>query len=248
MTFRGRSAVLQGFGEMFRLIPGGSTTDNVVFSGDRAYAEWSYKTPPDQGEGEAVRGVDIMEFRDGRVCRKEAFRKTLAAKSFEPAIAPGPSASLPSPYVARRFAGLGVWSIGEFRIKAYGITREIERSGPVIAADVAHAAKNYASAIERSAHLEGGHFNLGFVILHEGQAGTWLLMGWWAQGNSCCQLLAKSEHASLRKFERVSRPLAACVWEALPFAHERDAWVRHMMREVPNPDGYLADWMPEGLH
>jgi hypothetical protein len=39
-----------------------------------------------------------------------------------------------------------------------------------------------------------------------------------------------------------------CVWELPPIAHERDAWVRHMLLpEKPDLDAYLADFMPDGL-
>jgi hypothetical protein len=44
------------------------------------------------------------------------------------------------------------------------------------------------------------------------------------------------------------RPWIGCVWELPPIAHERDAWVRHMLLPVqPDLDAYLADCMPDGL-
>ncbi len=44
------------------------------------------------------------------------------------------------------------------------------------------------------------------------------------------------------------RPWIGCVWELPPIAHERDAWVRHMLLpDQPDLAAYLADFMPDGL-
>jgi hypothetical protein len=49
-------------------------------------------------------------------------------------------------------------------------------------------------------------------------------------------------------FVVLDRPWIGCVWELPPIAHERDAWVRHMLLpDKPDLEGYLADSMPDGL-
>lgn len=46
----------------------------------------------------------------------------------------------------------------------------------------------------------------------------------------------------------VDRPWIGCVWELPPIAHERDAWVRHMLLPgKPDLEAYLADSMPDGM-
>ena len=46
----------------------------------------------------------------------------------------------------------------------------------------------------------------------------------------------------------LDRPWIGCVWELPPIAHERDAWVRHMLLpDKPDLEAYLADSMPDGL-
>jgi hypothetical protein len=43
------------------------------------------------------------------------------------------------------------------------------------------------------------------------------------------------------------RPWIGCVWELAPIAHERRAWVRHMLvPDEPDLDAYLADYLPDG--
>jgi hypothetical protein len=45
----------------------------------------------------------------------------------------------------------------------------------------------------------------------------------------------------------LDRPWIGCVWELPPIHHERNAWVRHILRpDLPNLAGYLADSMPPG--
>lgn len=45
-----------------------------------------------------------------------------------------------------------------------------------------------------------------------------------------------------------SLPPLACVWELVVTAHERDAWVRHMLTARPDAPTYLADALPQGRY
>jgi hypothetical protein len=161
---------------------------------------------------------------------------------------PGRSPGPPEPYRPRRFECLGVWRIGSFELKAYAITWRVESVASILPIHIVEAARRYAALIESEANTEGGHFDLGFVVLHEGRDRVYLLMDWWAHENVLCQALSKAEFDSPASFERVRRPLVACVWEQLVIAHERDAWVRHMLQERPDRAAYLADRMPSGLY
>jgi ketosteroid isomerase-like protein len=50
---------------------------SVRVFGNVGIAEWSYIHRRDDGSDYGVRGCDIMEFRDGKISRKDAFRKTV---------------------------------------------------------------------------------------------------------------------------------------------------------------------------
>jgi hypothetical protein len=51
----------------------------------------------------------------------------------------------------------------------------------------------------------------------------------------------------MTNFVVLDRNWVGCVWELAPIAHERNAWVRHMLvPEEPNLDAYLADYLPDG--
>jgi len=139
-------------------------------------------------------------------------------------------------YRPRAVRTLDGWRVGGLRLKLYHI-------GAVPPADGLLAdARAETARIEAEAAREGGAAGLGFAVIHEGEAGVWLLMDWWAHGDILCQRLSFSDGGGFAPVE--PRPLVACVWELPILCHERDAWVRHMMSDPASPQGYLDDLRP----
>lgn len=142
----------------------------------------------------------------------------------------------PPRYAPRPCRSLGTWRVGEMALKAYHIGAS-DPTGPR-----RDAATEEARRITRAADDEGASSGLGFLILHEGEMGAWLLLDWWAHGDILCQRLSLDAGTGFAPVD--DRPLAACVWELPIIAHERDAWVRHMMDGTPDAQAYLADFRP----
>ncbi len=139
----------------------------------------------------------------------------------------------PPVYAPRALRHLPMWRIGPIRVKPCHI-------GPAPMDEPCLAgARAAAGRMAAEAEGEGGSHDLGFAVVHDGEAGTWLLMDWWAHGDILCQRLSHDAGAGFVPVDH--RPLTACVWELAVLAHERDAWVRHMMRGKPSAEGYLAD-------
>lgn len=46
-----------------------------VVAGDRGFSEWTFRATDPDGRVVEVRGVDLFTFRDGRIARKDTFRK-----------------------------------------------------------------------------------------------------------------------------------------------------------------------------
>ena len=150
----------------------------------------------------------------------------------------------PAPYRARMMAPLGRLDAPGHALKLTAI-HLADRDPPgegVLAAAREHAGDVLPAAAER----EGGSEGLGFVILHEGLQGTWLLLHWWAHGDILCGRLLRAEPGGAVFAPQDDRPLLACVWELVVIDHERRAWVRAMMREAPDSGAYLADVLPPG--
>jgi len=72
----GREALRKAFSLVFENFPDASWNDAVhVVAGDRGFSEWTFRGTDLKGNKVEVRGVDVFTFRDGRIARKDTFRK-----------------------------------------------------------------------------------------------------------------------------------------------------------------------------
>lgn len=151
------------------------------------------------------------------------------------------------PYKSRTFAPLDLWRIGQFKIKPYWISADVTAIQPDPAlTDAARA--SVASTFDTVEDL-GHHHSLGFAVVHHGEAGVWLLFYWWAFDSVFCTLRWHAEGQPPWRFNPVEeRRINACVWEGIAVEHERQAWVRTMLRADPDPEAYLADLLAAGRH
>jgi ketosteroid isomerase-like protein len=76
-TFRGRDELAAGFRIMFDHDAGADIEQGepVVF-GDMAVSTWTYHFVRADGSRRCERGIDLWRFRDGKICLKDAYRKT----------------------------------------------------------------------------------------------------------------------------------------------------------------------------
>ncbi|EHK64266.1 hypothetical protein [Achromobacter arsenitoxydans] len=154
----------------------------------------------------------------------------------------------PEPYSPRRIAHIATWRDGAQATKVYGIHRDPDHAGPILC-DTAMASARAAVQAVLAEHAGGERSHgLGFCIAHVGEEAVWLLVDWWMSGGIVCQRMLSAPLAQPDHFSPVSAPALACVWELTVIAHERDAWVRHMLADEPNARGYLEDVLPAGLY
>ena len=72
----GRESLSKAFSAVFQNFPDASWNDAVhVVAGDRGFSEWTFRGTDLKGNKVEVRGVDVFTFRDGRIARKDTFRK-----------------------------------------------------------------------------------------------------------------------------------------------------------------------------
>lgn len=154
----------------------------------------------------------------------------------------------PEPYAPRRIAPLEIWRGAGHAIKVYGIHRDID-AGSVVLADKVLASVRAAmvEVLTEPAGDQRSH-GLGFCIVHVGEEAVWLLVDWWISGGIVCQCMLSAPLERPEVFTPVHAPALACVWELVITAHERDAWVRHMLTAEPNPGAYLDDILPAGCY
>ena len=72
----GHAALRKVFAATFEAFPDSSWNDaRHVVAGDRGFSEWTYRGTDRSGNKIEVRGVDVFTFRDGRIAKKDTFRK-----------------------------------------------------------------------------------------------------------------------------------------------------------------------------
>jgi ketosteroid isomerase-like protein len=78
-TYRGQDEVRRGFAAVLAYDHGRERHDGAAFiSGNVGVAEWSFREKAPDGTGRLIRGCDIFEFADGKIRKKDAFRKVFA--------------------------------------------------------------------------------------------------------------------------------------------------------------------------
>ena len=137
----------------------------------------------------------------------------------------------------------GVVTVSGWQVKQYRVT---VRDEPVAAAVLA-AAEQFMVKLLPAAESADGTPRVAFSVLHKGMDAIWLNLYAWVQEAIVHCRAASAPLAAPTSFAELSEPLIGCVWELPVLAHERSAWVRHVMRPLrPELDGYLDDWLPEG--
>ncbi len=144
-------------------------------------------------------------------------------------------------YKPRLIAFQGHRAVGRWRVKATIITL---RGTAAHFVDEIDAAWDQAAPVLNAIAADGTDAGVASLIVHIGRAGVWLLLDWWSQGD-----LMRHRHffASLddpARFTDVGpRHIGPCVWELAVQAHERQAWLVHVLANPAGPDldAYLAD-------
>ncbi|WP_315702970.1 MULTISPECIES: hypothetical protein [unclassified Bradyrhizobium] len=110
-------------------------------------------------------------------------------------------------------------------------------------ADINEAAWDTSASVLRELPETDVDTNIGFLIIHVGQAGVWLLIDRWED----CDILRhhhfRAPLADPTRFTDVSAEhYGPCVWELAVQAFERQAWLDHVLANPAGPDieGYLS--------
>lgn len=141
-----------------------------------------------------------------------------------------------------RFLGVAVTGAG-WRIKHYSITAA-GMGGTVPAAAAQAAWRTAEAALPLPPDTGGDRHGIAVLTMHMGLEGFWVLVDWWAHGDI---LMHRHFRAPVNEPETLCDVAAGgfgpCVWELAVQAHERDAWLRHVLANPAGPDlrAYLAD-------
>jgi steroid delta-isomerase-like uncharacterized protein len=73
----GKAELREAFPKVWETFPNARwEEDTHVVCGDRGFSQWTFRGTDRAGKSVEVRGVDVFTFRDGRISRKDTFRKS----------------------------------------------------------------------------------------------------------------------------------------------------------------------------
>lgn len=143
-----------------------------------------------------------------------------------------------SPHRPRPIRFLELATIGDWRIKVYGISQD--RPIPE------RACMERAPAIARSVLPEPAvtedRYGVGFVVVHQARLFNQILVDWWERENELRHHVFKAEPPKPHDFKNITATGEAfCLWELRVLGFEREAWMQTMLKTSPGPslDAYL---------
>lgn len=144
-------------------------------------------------------------------------------------------------YAPRPIRFLGLFNVGEWRIKAYSISVKSERVDPGTAE---HVLALLPAWLANSNLYNLPTYRVATLVVHEGREGCFAIISWWIDENMLQTSVHLATDPEQRDFELFSdRGVFTCVWELSVLWFERNAWVEHVLKDPDDPqamDRYLA--------
>src|SRR5262245_11962822 len=80
-------------------------------------------------------------------------------------------------------------------------------------------------------------YGVGFIGIHDGRGGNFVFIDWWEQENELHHhvFFSPSDQPVQLRAAADADPIA-CAWDLSVVAHEREAWVRHVLANRSDPD------------
>lgn len=138
-------------------------------------------------------------------------------------------------YQPRPIHFLELWKPDDWQLKVYGISARGEHPSPALVA----AAKELALKELPRPAVTDNRYGVGFLIVHEGADGSWVLVDWWVRENMLKNLVfnAPAGRTAAEDFRSVTPTgLCACVWELHVMHFERTAWITSVLDREGGPD------------
>lgn len=141
-----------------------------------------------------------------------------------------------TPFRERRAAFLELWEHRSWRMKLYGISITGDPPRPALICNARQIAA-------RTLGQGPSGYGLGWIIVHEGQAGDYVLVDWWTDQDLVQHRLHGAPRGAPSLQYGWPQGAGFCVWELAVCWFERQAWVRHVLARAADPhfEGYLRD-------
>lgn len=145
-------------------------------------------------------------------------------------------------YQSRKIAYVQNVTTGNNNIKVYTITNQENYNSPETLESCIKALPNWTIDIENSDLPTHQH---AFLIVHEAREGVLILLNWWTGGEMLETKIYFADYKTPAQLEPsiFDNKALVCIWELEIFAHERKAWIEHVLKKAHNPDftAYMND-------
>jgi hypothetical protein len=134
-------------------------------------------------------------------------------------------------YEARAFRFIELLTIGDWRMKLYGIAwrRELPR------AQLLEAAKRIAA--EELHNAAPNNYKVGFIGAHDGRNACFVFIDYWGNENELFHRVFLSRSGDPDALAPAkSADSSVCVWDLRLQSFEREAWINHVLRKANAPD------------
>lgn len=148
------------------------------------------------------------------------------------------------PYEPRSFRFIELMSIGDWRIKLYGIAWEGELPRP----ELLEAAKRIAA--ETLAKETANNYKVGFVGAHDGRNACFVFVDFWGNENELFHRVFLSRSNDPRALiPAQDSDSSVCVWDLRLQSFECEAWIKHILGKAnaPDFDAYLGERLNEDV-
>ncbi|GAA3586354.1 hypothetical protein GCM10022222_83780 [Amycolatopsis ultiminotia] len=142
----------------------------------------------------------------------------------------------PTQYAQRSLTAQSIERYQEWTVKRYAVSALAPEPGPEV-----HEFARAAVALSLPS-AEGTALPYAFSVVHEDEDGCYVVVGWWSPNR-----LILHTRTWLGEWPQLSAPTeapadaTACIWEMVAIGHERDAWVRYVVRPAePDLEAYLG--------
>jgi hypothetical protein len=128
-----------------------------------------------------------------------------------------------------------------WRMKLYSVAHD----RPVARQELIQAARRIATDILPQPAISSSRYGVGFIGAHDGCGSAFAFVDWWEGENELQHhAFATDDVNSLTDLRNVSsKGRSVCVWDLRVQWFEREAWVKHVLRNPRGPDieGYLNE-------
>ena len=146
------------------------------------------------------------------------------------------------PYKPRSFRFIELLSIGDWRLKLYGIAWNAELPRP----ELLETAKKIAT--EQLKKEQMSNYRVGFIGAHDGQNACFVFVDFWGNENELFHRVFLSRDNDPEKLAPAEpADSSVCVWDLHLQSFERAAWIKHVLRkpDAPDFDSYLGEQLRE---